>query len=79
MPKNKAVVFAVHTFETQSRFHEVTWAADGDLVKAGRAAGRGVKNTPARGMRRFRQWGKAKAFARQVGKQLGVKPIIDAP
>ncbi len=69
--KSKAVVFAVPSSETSdSRFHEVSWAKDGNLNAAYR---RGDE-------RRFRSgragWERAKAFARAKAKSLGVKATI---
>ena len=61
-------VFAVHKTETtDGRFHEVAWAADGDLNAAYRRGN----------IRRFRFWPLAKHFAKGKGKTLGVKPTID--
>lgn len=67
---SRAIVFCVPSFESASGYHDVSWAADGDLNKADR---RGH-------VRRFRSgragWERAKAFARAKAKTLGVKASI---
>ena len=64
---SKAAVFAVHKDETaDGRYHQVSWAKDGDLNKAHRRGD--VKS--------FRMWLSARSFAIKKGKELGVKPIF---
>lgn len=67
---SRAIVWCVPNFESASNYHEVAWAADGDLNKSYR---RGH-------VRRFRSgragWERAKAFARAKAKTLGVKASI---
>ena len=67
---SRAVVWCCPSFETAHGFHDVSWAADGDLNKAVR---RGHT-------KRFRSgragWERAKAFARAKAKTLGVKASI---
>ena len=68
--KSRAIVWCVPSFETFHGYHDVSWAADGDLNKASR---RGH-------VKRFRSgragWERAKAFARAKAKTLGVKASI---
>jgi hypothetical protein len=65
--RTRPVVFAVPKDETATgRYHEVAWARDGDLNAATRRGN----------VKRFRAWPKAKVFAMQKGKALGVLPLI---
>ena len=64
-PKGPIVV-AVNKDETTSGFHEVIWSRSGNL---NRAVQRGD-------FQRFRKWPLAKKLAREMGKELGVKPKI---
>jgi len=69
--KNKAVVWAVPSSETaDARFHDVAWAADGNLNASHR---RGHT-------KRFRSgyagWLRAKRFARAKAKELGIEASI---
>jgi len=66
--RTRARVFACHKSETaDGRFHEVSWAKDGNLNAAYRRGN----------VKRFRLWGRAKNFANTKGKALGVKAVID--
>ena len=65
--RGKPTVFAVPKSEASDvRYHEVLWAKDGNLNASFR---RGH-------MRRFRDWSKAKVFARQKAKQIGCTATI---
>lgn len=65
--KVEPLVHAVHKSETaDGRYHEVLWAKDGNLNAAYR---RGQ-------VKRFRDWSKAKAFARQKAKAMGITATI---
>jgi len=65
--RTRPAVFAVPKDETATgRYHEVAWAKDGNLNAASRRGN----------VKRFSVWPKAKAFATQKGKVLGVAPII---
>jgi len=60
-------VFAVHKDETASgRYHEVSWAQDGNLNAAGRRGD----------VKRFRLWSLARRFANQKAKELGTKAVF---
>ena len=62
----KAKVFAVPKDETaDGRFHEVTWAKDGNLNLAVRRGN----------VKRFRDWRKAKAFAAGKAKTMKAELI----
>jgi hypothetical protein len=62
----KAKVFAIHKAETfNSRYHEVIWAANGNLNTA---AKRGY-------IRRFVEWSDAKSFAAKKARELNTKAI----
>ncbi len=75
--KDDPTVFAVHKSETSDgRYHEVSWAKNGDLNAAARAFVRGKKNTVKRGTRRFRLWGAAKVFAKKQAKVMGTVAIF---
>jgi len=71
MPKIKSrrspAVFAVHKDETaDGRYHEVSWARDGDLNAAYRRGN----------VRRFRMWISARKFANKKAKELGTKAVF---
>jgi len=69
--KNKAIVWCVPSSETaDARYHNVSWAKDGNLNASHRRGD----------TRRFRTgrpgWERAKKFARAKAKELGVKATI---
>ena len=66
----KAVIWCVPGHESGSGYHEVTWAADGDLNKAAR---RGLTR---RFIRNRAGWERAKKFARAKARESGVKASI---
>jgi len=60
-------VFAVHKDETaDGRYHEVSWARDGNLNVAHRRGN----------VRRFRLWANARSFANKKAKELGTKAVF---
>ena len=65
--KQKPAVFAVHKDETATgKYHEVSWAKDGDLNAAYRKGN----------VRSFRIWASARRFALKKAKELEVKAIF---
>lgn len=66
----KPIVWAVPGDETGSGYHEVTWAKDGDLNKAAR------RGNTKRFIRNYAGWLRAKKFAHDKAKTLGVKASI---
>jgi len=69
--KSKAVVWAVPSSESSdSRYHSVSWATDGNLNASYR---RGHTRNFRSG---YAGWVRAKAFARTQAKKMGVKADI---
>jgi len=65
--KVEPLVFAVHKNETaDGRYHEVLWAKDGNLNASYRRGN----------VKRFRDWGKAKAWARGKAKSMKARLTI---